>query len=70
MRKFGSFVLGAFIGGITGSVLVMLFAPVSGKQVRERIHNVQTNIRNEVKSASEQKSLELRQQLEALQKKG
>lgn len=69
MRKFGSFILGAFVGGITGSILALLLTPVSGGLLRERIHNIQTNIRDEVKSAAEQKSLELRQQLESLQKK-
>lgn len=69
MRKFGNFVLGAVIGGILGSILAMLFAPVSGGMLRERLRNYNTNIRADVKNAAEQKSLELRQQLSALQKK-
>ncbi|MEA5079008.1 MAG: YtxH domain-containing protein [Anaerolineaceae bacterium] len=69
MRKFGSYILGAAIGGLIGSALALLFAPVSGGLVRERIRNATSNIQNDVKSAAEQKSLELRQQLEALQKK-
>jgi hypothetical protein len=43
--------------------------PVKGGLVRERIHNFSTNIRNEAKSAAEQRSLELRKQLEAMQNK-
>jgi len=69
MRKFGAFILGAFVGGIVGSVLAMLFAPVSGGEMRGRIHDYTFNIRDEVKSAAEQKSIELRQQLSLLQKK-
>jgi gas vesicle protein len=69
MRKFGSFILGAAIGGFVGSTLALLFAPVSGGMVRERIRNATSNIQNEVKTAAEQKSFELRQQLESLQKK-
>jgi gas vesicle protein len=69
MRKFGSFVLGAFIGGIVGSLLAMLFAPVSGGMLQERLRHFTTNIRDEVKTAAEQRSIELRQQLAAMQKK-
>ncbi len=69
MRKIGSFILGAFIGGIVGSGVALILAPVKGGLLRERIHNFSTNIRNEAKSAAEQRSLELRQQLEALQNK-
>lgn len=69
MRSFEKFVLGAFLGGIVGSTLAFLFAPVSGPQLRERVYDSCTNIRNEVKQAAEIRRQELRQDLLARQKK-
>jgi len=69
MRSFGKFVLGAFLGGIVGSSLAILFAPVSGSQIRERIYDSCTNIRNEVRRAAEIRQEELRQDLLERQKK-
>jgi len=63
MRAFGKFLLGAVIGGLVGSTLAMLFAPVSGNQIRERIYDYCTNIRDDVKNAAEQRRQELREEL-------
>jgi len=35
--KLGSFLIGVFIGGLIGSVAALLFAPISGKQLRRKI---------------------------------
>lgn len=67
MRTLGKLILGIFLGGIVGSILAMLFAPVSGKQLRERVYDYCTNIRHDVKTAAENKRQELQQQLAALQ---
>jgi len=69
MRNFGKFFLGVILGGILGSLLALLFAPVSGNLLRDRIRSYFTNIRDEVKTASEKRSLELRKELSSLQKK-
>ncbi len=69
MRDFGKFLLGAAIGVVVGSAVGMFIAPVSGNQLRERIYDYFTNIRDDVKNAAESKRLELQQQLLAKQKK-
>ncbi len=50
MRKFGSFILGAAIGGLIGSALALLFAPVSGGLVRERIRNATPPSKTDVRA--------------------
>jgi len=69
MRAFGRFLLGAMIGGVVGSTVALLFAPVPGEQLRGRVYNYCTNIRDEVKNAAESRSLELRNELLAKQNK-
>jgi Gas vesicle protein len=69
MRAFGKFLLGMTIGAVIGSVVGMIIAPVSGNQMRERVYDYFTNIRSNVKSAAENKRLELQQELLAKQKK-
>jgi gas vesicle protein len=69
MRAFGRFLLGVFLGGLIGSVLGLLLAPVSGNELRERVYDYCTNIRDEVKKAASQKTLELQRELSFLQKK-
>jgi gas vesicle protein len=69
MRAFGKFLLGATIGIVVGSTVGMFLAPVSGNQMRERVYDYFTNIRDEVKNAAEGKRLELTQQILAKQNK-
>lgn len=69
MRTFGKFVLGAVIGGILGTALALLFAPVAGNDLRERIRDYCTNIRDEVQDAATSKSQELQSHLAALQRR-
>jgi gas vesicle protein len=69
MRTFWKFLLGAVIGGLLGSALALLFAPVAGNDLRERIRDYCTNIRNEVKTAATNKSLELQSHLATLQRR-
>jgi gas vesicle protein len=69
MRAFGKFLLGAAIGGLVGSTIALFFAPVSGSQVRERVYDYFTNIRDDVKNAAEMKRQELQEELLARQNK-
>lgn len=69
MRTLGRFLLGILLGGIIGSVLALLFAPIAGSDMRVRIYDYCTNIRDEVKNAAATKTQQLKQELAALQKK-
>jgi gas vesicle protein len=69
MRSLGRFLLGVVLGGIIGSVLALLFAPVAGSDLRVRIYDYCTNIRDEVKTAAATKTQQLQKQLATLQKK-
>lgn len=66
MRKFGNFVLGAFIGGVIGSSLALLFAPTAGEKARHEIDEYFKHIKDEVNRAADEKRAELVAQLETL----
>jgi gas vesicle protein len=68
MRKFGYFILGAFVGGVLGSSLALLFAPYSGKGFRSQIREQTLKTMDEVKSAASQKRIQLEKQLSDLRK--
>jgi gas vesicle protein len=69
MRTLGKFLFGAILGTIVGGVLALLFAPVAGNDLRARIYDYCTNIRDEVKNAAAAKAQALRKELSALQGK-
>lgn len=66
MRRFGNFVVGAFIGGVIGSTLALLFAPTAGENARTEIVNYFTHIKDELNRAADEKRAELVAQLESL----
>jgi len=55
MKKFGSFVLGAVLGGFIGATLATLFAPMSGNVLREKIQEQYQSVRTEVNDAAAEK---------------
>ena len=69
MKKFGMFVLGTFLGAVTGALLATLFAPTSGNQLRDQIQDRYLTIRSEVSQAAADKTKELRDELARLQKR-
>ena len=66
MRKFGNFIFGAFLGGLIGSSLALLFAPTTGENARHEIVDYFTHIKEEVNRAADDKRAELVAQLDAL----
>lgn len=66
MRKFGNFIFGAFIGGLVGSTLALLFAPTTGENARNEIQAYFGHIKDEVNRAADEKRAELTAQLETL----
>lgn len=69
MNKFGKFLSGFLMGGVLGSILVILLTPFSGDEMRTRIQDKYEYVKLEVENAAETRSAELKQQLAALQKK-
>ena len=37
-KDFGAFLIGFIVGGLTGAAVALLFAPQSGEETRELIH--------------------------------
>lgn len=69
MNKFGSFILGAFTGALVGGILALLFTPLKGTEVRNRLGSSFVHVQNEVKTAAQTRMTELNQQLAKLQNK-
>lgn len=69
MKALEKFLAGLLLGGIVGSLLALLLAPVSGVEMRNRIKTNVHHVRSEVESAAKQRSEELKQELARLQKK-
>jgi gas vesicle protein len=63
-----SFLSGALMGALVGSTLAILLAPVSGNELRLKMTEQAKKIQHEVKEASQNRRIELENQLENLRK--
>ena len=70
MRKFGSFMFGAILGGLISSSLVILLTPESGEDLRHQIEVRIKEIIDEVNRAADEKRAELEDQLQTLRSGG
>lgn len=66
MRSAVNFLMGAVLGSVLGAVLVLLFTPISGRELIDRIQSETSRIRSEVSKAASDRRIELEQQLEVL----
>jgi hypothetical protein len=66
MRRFGAFILGAAVGGLTAGIVALLFAPSSGERLRNQISDYTQEIVLEVRQAAKQKRDELEGELAQL----
>lgn len=66
MRRFFSLFFGAAVGGFVGATLALLFAPSSGKQLRDQISEYTQEIVLEVNQAARQKRTEMEEELRQL----
>jgi gas vesicle protein len=66
MRKFTGYLVGAIAGAVIFSGLVLLLAPVSGKELRQRIKTKYLDLEAEFKLASQERREELETQLSNL----
>jgi len=58
--------MGALLGSLVGSALVLLLTPYSGEELKVRIKDYIDNVESEVHQAGVEKRLELETQLEQL----
>jgi len=66
VRKFTAFFVGAFLGGLIGSVLALLLTPVPGKTLRQQVSDYFGNITAEVRKAAAERRSELESELNRL----
>jgi gas vesicle protein len=66
MRRVLSFFIGASIGGMISGVLVLLFAPASGKEVREQVNDRMQTFAMDIRQAANTRRIELQERLEVL----
>jgi len=68
MKKFFSFFFGAFLGGMVGSTVALLFAPMKGEELRLRLNEYIVEVKGEVSEAAIQTRIELEEELSQLRK--
>ncbi len=66
MRRFFSFMSGAVLGGLVGSVLVMLLTPASGTDIQAQLRGRAQQLQDEVRTAAAARRAELEVQLKVL----
>lgn len=66
MRKIFGFLIGTLVGGLVGSTIALLLAPESGGQLRAELRSRGEAFYNEVRSAADERRIELRQRLETM----
>lgn len=66
MRRTFSFIIGVTLGGLTGAVLALLFAPESGEELRTKIQDRAQNFAADIRQAASTKRIELQSRLESL----
>jgi gas vesicle protein len=66
MRRFMSFLTGAMIGALVGSLTALLLAPASGDELRARARDRASSFRDDVREAYEARVAQLEAEIETL----
>ncbi len=66
MRRMFGFLIGITVGGLVGSTIALLMAPESGDQLRSQIRERGQSFFNDVRSAADERRIELRQRLDEM----
>ena len=66
MRGISNFLSGVILGGLTGAVLVLLFTPASGENIRSQISDSIDSFRSDLESVAQQRRQELEDELKIL----
>jgi gas vesicle protein len=68
MKKFFNFFFGAFLGGVVGASVALLFAPMKGEDLRQKLNEYIVEVKGEVNEATMEKRIELEEELAHLRK--
>ena len=68
MNRATNFIIGAFLGGLVGAGLALLFAPKSGSELRQDIAEYADQVQTEIRQAAVSKRQELEAQLASLRR--
>ena len=60
------FLIGITVGSLVGSTIALLMAPESGDQLRSQIRERGQSFFNDVRSAADERKIELRQRLDEM----
>ena len=66
MRRMFGFLIGVMVGGLVGSTIALLIAPESGDELRGLIRQRGQGFVNQVRSAAQQRQIELEERLEMM----
>jgi len=66
MRSVLNFLIGMLSGALFGAALAVLFAPISGDELRQQIYMRAQGIQSEIEKAAAQRRAELESQLDTL----
>jgi hypothetical protein len=66
MRRMLGFMIGIAVGSLVGSTIALLMAPESGDQLRSQIRERGQNFFSDVRSAADERRIELRQRLDEM----
>lgn len=66
MRRMFGFMIGIAVGSLVGSTIALLMAPESGDHLRSQLRERGQNFFNDVRSAADERRIELRQRLDEM----
>lgn len=66
MRRMFGFLIGVFVGALVGSTIALLLTPESGDELRGEIRQRGESFASQIRSAADERRIELRSRLEAL----
>jgi gas vesicle protein len=68
-KDFGAFLIGFIVGGLTGAAVSLLFAPQSGEETRELIHDKAIQLRDRAAETVEEARLRAEEAIEQAKQK-
>ncbi len=66
MRRMFGFLIGVFVGALVGSTVALLLTPESGNELRAELRQRGEGFVGQIRSAADERRIELRRRLEAL----